>query len=139
MRMKEDAMLNGQLKAGYNIQMGTENRYIIGYSIHEKTDDTTTLIPHQEEMKAQIGTLPKNIITDTGYGSEENYAYLEQNQTGNYVKYNYFHAEKKRKFKENVCRVENLPYDEETNTFTCPEEKSWFILRQGKQEPTTII
>lgn len=44
--MKEDAMLNGQLKAGYNIQMGTENRYIIGYSIHEKTDDTTTLIPH---------------------------------------------------------------------------------------------
>lgn len=33
MRMKEDAMLNGQLKPGYNIQIGTENRYIVGFTI----------------------------------------------------------------------------------------------------------
>lgn len=123
MRMKEDAMLNGQLKPGYNIQMGTENRYIVGYSVHAKPNDTTTLIPHLEELKEQIGRLPHNIIADGGYGSEENYAYLERNHLGNYVKYNYFHAEKKKKFRENIYRTENLPYDEETNTYTCPAGK----------------
>ena len=30
MRMKEDHMRNGQLKPGYNVQMGTENQFIIG-------------------------------------------------------------------------------------------------------------
>ena len=46
MRMKEDAVLNGQLKSGYNIQMGTENRCVVGYSVHAKPGDMTTLIPH---------------------------------------------------------------------------------------------
>ena len=40
MRMKEDAMLNGQLKPGYNIQVGTENRYIVGFTIHPNPTDT---------------------------------------------------------------------------------------------------
>lgn len=29
MRMKEDHMKNGQLKAGYNVQVGTENQFIV--------------------------------------------------------------------------------------------------------------
>lgn len=28
MRMKEDAMRNGQTKPGYNLQIGTENQFI---------------------------------------------------------------------------------------------------------------
>ena len=36
MRMKEDAMLNGQLKPGYNIQVGTENNFVIGYDVFPK-------------------------------------------------------------------------------------------------------
>ena len=43
MRMKEDAMLNGQLKPGYNIQIGTENRYIVGLTIHPNPTETKTL------------------------------------------------------------------------------------------------
>ncbi len=35
MRMKEDAMLNGQLKPGYNIQVGTENNFVIGYDFKQ--------------------------------------------------------------------------------------------------------
>lgn len=33
MRMKEDHMLNGQLKPGYNIQVGKENNFVIGYDV----------------------------------------------------------------------------------------------------------
>ncbi|WP_414617080.1 transposase [Treponema sp.] len=44
MRMKEDHMLNGQLKPGYNIQVGTENNFVNGseenYDYLEKKEFT---------------------------------------------------------------------------------------------------
>ena len=120
MRMKEDHMLNGQLKPGYNVQIGTENRFILGYSIHQKPTDTTTLIPHLEKVKQKTGHVPSTVIADAGYGSEENYAYLEKKRIDSYVKFNYFHMENKRKFRKNPFRKENLPYDSATDSFTCP-------------------
>lgn len=39
MRMKKDPMCNGQLKAGYNIQMGTKKQFILGYSTHQRAED----------------------------------------------------------------------------------------------------
>ena len=34
MRMKEDPMKNGQLKAGYNVQISTHNQFILHYTPH---------------------------------------------------------------------------------------------------------
>lgn len=34
MRMKEDHMRNGQLKPAYNVQISTNNQYIVTYSLH---------------------------------------------------------------------------------------------------------
>lgn len=34
MQMKEDHMRNRSLKAGYNVQVGTEGQYIVGFSVH---------------------------------------------------------------------------------------------------------
>jgi len=123
MRMKEDHMNNGQLKAGYNVQIGTENQFIVGYSIHQKSTDTTFLIPHLEKLKTHLNKLPENIIADAGYGSEENYEYIENNELGDFVKYNYFHKEQTKKFKEDKFRVENLPYDSDKDEYTCPAGK----------------
>jgi len=105
MRMKEDPMRNGQLKAGYNAQIGTENQFILGYSIHQKPSDTTTLIPHMKRTEEMTGMIPDNIITDAGYGSEENYAFIESKGMGNYVKHLYFHRDQKKKFRENIFRA----------------------------------
>ncbi|KYD22824.1 hypothetical protein B4110_3847 [Parageobacillus toebii] len=77
MRMKEDHMKNGQLKPGYNVQMGTEGQFIIGYSLHQRAGDTQCLIEHLEHVKQYI-PLPQNIIGDSGYGSEENYTYFRR-------------------------------------------------------------
>ena len=88
MRMKDDYMKNGQLKPAYNVQITTENQFILNYSIHQKPGDTTTLIPHLKLMKDLIGFIPKNIIADAGYGSQENYQYLKDSKLSNYVKYN---------------------------------------------------
>lgn len=125
MRMKEDPMKNGQVKAGYNVQIGTENQFILGYSIHQKPGDTTTFIPHMKKLKEMTGRMPENIIADAGYGSEENYAFIERHNLGNYVKYPNFHREQRRKFKDEIFRVENLPYDPVNDEFTCPSGKKF--------------
>jgi len=135
MRMKEDAMLNGQLKPGYNIQIGTENRYIVGYSIHSNPTDTKTMIPHLKHLEEKLGKLPENIVADAGYGSEENYEYLEEKKLGSYVKYNKFHWEKKRKNRENPYLTENLPYDRETDSYTCRNGKK--LIHRGNRKYVT--
>ena len=33
MRMKDDHMQNGQLKAGYNLQIATNHQYVLGYDV----------------------------------------------------------------------------------------------------------
>ncbi len=51
MRMKDDHMGNGQLKAGYNVQIGTEDQFVLGYSIHQNPGDPGCLIPHLSKRK----------------------------------------------------------------------------------------
>ena len=87
MRMKEDHMLNGQLKPGYNIQVGTENNFVIGYDVFANPTDTRTFIPHLENVQKRLGCKFKFAIADAGYGSEENYDYLEKNEITGIVKY----------------------------------------------------
>jgi transposase len=123
MRMKEDHMLNGQLKPGYNWQISTENQIILGYSIHQTTNDTNTLQPHLESLKETLGKMPDVLIADAGYGSEENYKYLDDNDVEAFVKYQYFHKEQSKKWKDDPYRTENLAYDENEDSYTCPMGK----------------
>lgn len=121
MRMKEDSMKNGQLKAGYNIQTGTEEQYVVGFSVHQRPGDPGCLIPHMEETKQQRGgQQPKNAIADSAYGSEENYTYLEREGIQPFVKYNTFYQETKPGRNPNPFAAENMPYDAAQDIFTCP-------------------
>jgi transposase len=121
MRMKDDHLQNGQLKAGYNIQMGTEEQFVVGYSLHQRPGDPGFLIPHLEETQRQRGgQQPQNVVADSTYGSEENYAYLEQAGMQAFVKYNTFNQETKPRRKPKPFAAENMPYDETQDTFPCP-------------------
>jgi hypothetical protein len=120
MRLKEDHMKNGQLKAAYNPQISTENQFVTHLSIHQKPTDTTTLIPHLEGFTDRYGRQSNEIVADAGYGSEENYIYLEEGNMDGYVKYNYFHKEQKPKFKKDIRKVENLHYHAHEDVFICP-------------------
>jgi transposase len=123
MRMKEDAMKNGQLKAAYNIQIGTENQFVVGFSLHQEAGDTNCLIPHLEKVKGWLEKLPLHVVSDAGYGSEENYAYLDREKVGNYLKYAGFDREQKKRFKPDPFKAENMPYDAEKDEFTCPNQQ----------------
>jgi len=122
MRMKEDHMRNGQLKAGYNIQMGTENQFVLGYSIHQRPGDPGCLKPHLEKLRDWLGEYPEVLVADAGYGSEENYAYLKEKRIAACVKYNTFHYEqKKRAKKKRKYQAENFSYEADTDQYICPQ------------------
>jgi hypothetical protein len=130
MRVKEDHMLNGQLKPGYNWQIGTENQYILGYTIHQNPTDTTTLPAHMKAFKETLGKMPDVLVADAGYGSEENYQYLEKNGVEAFVKYNYFHAEQTKKFKSDPFKSENLQYNADDDYYICPSGQKMSFFRE---------
>jgi transposase len=123
MRMKDDPMRNAHPKPAYNIQIGTEDQFVVGFSVHQRPADNGCLIPHLEGLKAQLGRLPKKVIADAGYGSEENYVYLDEQGLEAYVKYNTFHQEQKKRSRKKHFLVDQFPYDEAQDQFLCPAEK----------------
>lgn len=121
MRMKEDHMQNGQLKPGYNIQISTNNQIITNYDSFPNPTDTLTLPAHIDSFKELYNETPQIVTTDAGYGSEENYQYLEENNCTAYVKYNYFHQEQKGdRLKKYPFAAEHLYYNVENDFYVCP-------------------
>ena len=130
MRMKEDYMLNGQLKPGYNWQISTQNQYILDYTLHQRPTDTATLPVHLESLKETTGTVPGAVVADAGYGSEQNYEYLENNGIEAFVKFNNFHKEQTSKWKENPHRIENLHYNKERDCYYCPMGQAMTFIHE---------
>ncbi|WP_251032311.1 IS1182 family transposase [Mesobacillus foraminis] len=124
MRMKDDYMKNGQLKAGYNIQIATEGQYALAYSIFPNPTDTRTLIPFLNEIEQHYFELPKHIVADAGYGSEQNYDDILSNREREaLITYNMYLKEQKKKYKQNEFNPDNWQYDEVADAFTCPNQK----------------
>jgi hypothetical protein len=66
------------------------------------------------------GAFPKKAVADSGYGSEENYEFMEANDVEAFVKYPLFHKEQHRPFLQDISRPENLHYNEEEDYYVCP-------------------
>lgn len=133
MRMKEDAMLNGQLKPGYNVQISTENQFITNFGIYQRPTDTLTMISYLESFKNRYGMQSEEIVADSGYGSEENYEYMFRNGMTPYVKYNMFHVEQRRGCRNNPFRVSNLFYNPQDDFYVCPMGQKMKFIRQEKR------
>ena len=120
MRMKEDAMNNGQTKPGYNLQIGTENQFITDFGLFPNPTDTLTMPLFLTSFMRRYGHMASTAVADSGYGSEDNYRFMEENDVEAYVKYNYFHKEQTRSFKNDPFRIENLYYNAEEDYYICP-------------------
>ena len=120
MHMKEDAMRNGQTKPGYNVQISTENQYITVYDFFPNPTDTLTLPSYLQTGFDLYGRFPDTVCADSGYGSEQNYEVMEQMGIEAFVKYNWFHKEQHRPFREDAFRQENLYYNEQEDYYVCP-------------------
>ncbi|MFS7208196.1 IS1182 family transposase [Carnobacterium divergens] len=121
MRMKDDHMKNGQLKAAYNLQIATNSQYILGYDLFSNPTDTRTLRPFLTTLKECFFELPNYIVADAGYGGEENYqAVLEDYERTPLITYAMYYKEQKKKFKQNPFLPANWSYQELDDTFICP-------------------
>lgn len=134
MRMKEDAMRNGQTKAGYNVQIGTEKQFILSYLIGQKPSDSNLLGSYIEKIKVLNRIKPQKLVADAGYGSEENYDYLENENIEAYVKYNYFDRENRPRYKPDNYRAEGMEYDEYSDEYKCPNNQTLTYLYTSNQK-----
>ena len=123
MQMKDDHMGNGQLKPGYNIQLGVEAEYIVGVDVSSDLNDTHALLPLLERMEKKGGIKHQDVTTDAGYESEETYVEVKKRGQTTYIKPLNYERSKKRSFRKNAYLRENMPYDAERDCFTCPAGK----------------
>ena len=119
MRMKEDAMLNGQLKPAYNLQLGVDSGYISWLTLSPRPTDTMTLIPFLKGLEASLGHRYPVVVADAGYESEENYSFLEDRKMTAVIKPANYEISKTRKYRKDISRKENMPYDPEGDFYTC--------------------
>jgi transposase len=120
MRMKDDHLQNGQLKPAYNVQIGTEKQFFTHFDFFPNPTDYLTFIPFNNNFKERYQKMPKKEIADSGYGSEENYEFMQINDIVPFVKYPLFHAEQKRKYKNDTFLAQNLYYNADNDYFVCP-------------------
>jgi len=139
MRTKDDHLGDGQLKPCYNLQLGTEDQFIINYTVHQTPSDMAAFTDHMDDTLQVLASIdaprPKRAGGDAGYGSEENYEYLEQNQIEAYLKYPGFHQEQKGKGHKNPFHYTHLYYNAEHDYYVCPMGQH-MELQQVKEEKT---
>ena len=119
MRLKEDAMLNGQLKPAYNLQHGIDAQYITWLDLSSHPTDALTLVPFLKDMEGHLPFKYSEIVADAGYESEEAYVFMEENGQEAYVKPQNYEISKTRKYRQDISRRENMSYDSEKDEYIC--------------------
>jgi transposase len=129
MHMKEDHMRNSQLKPGYNLQIAIENGYAVGIDISSERSDMYTLIPLMERLEKNFPTHHfKNIVCDAGYESEENYQYINEHEYISYIKPANYETQKKRSFKKQIGKRENMQYDQDKDEYICAKGRKLKVV-----------
>ena len=119
MHMKDDHMRNAQLKPGYNVQIAVDSEYIVAAGIFQDRNDVWTLIPFLKTMEGKLGLRYPSVTADSGYESEEGYSFLRENRQKPYIKPQVYEKWKKRSFKKDISKRENMGYNEKADTYTC--------------------
>lgn len=135
MRMKEDAMKNGQLKPAYNLQHGVDGEYITWLTLGPSPTDTTTLKPFLLETEEYLDFKYTKIVADAGYESEENYTFLDHNGQLSFIKPLNYEISKTRKYKNDISRLHNMTYDEENDLYICKNNKK--LINDGTFNQTS--
>lgn len=134
MHMKDDHMRNAQLKPGYNVQIAVDSEYIVAADIFQDRNDVWTLVPFLKELEKKLEIRYPSITADSGYESEEGYTYLREQKQKPYIKPQTYGKWKKRSFKKDISKRENMGYDETNDTYTCHAGKKLQPIFLKKQK-----
>ena len=116
MRMKEDHMLNGQLKPAYN-----------------------TLIPVLKKHQRAFGDTLEAVTADSGYCSEKNLMYLKGEGIQSYIKLQDHEKRKTRAYKEDIGKYYNMTYAifEDEHHYICHDGRQLRHIRTENREQRT--
>lgn len=129
MRMKEDHMRNGQLKPAYNVQIAVNSEYITGIEAFSNRTDVGTFIPFMHKLELAHKQRYEEVTADAGYESLDNYLYLEANGQMSFIKPSNYEAQKTKKFRAQIGRIENMKYDQEDDFFICAEGRRLYCRK----------
>ena len=74
MRLKDQSPFDKLLAGAYNLQMGAQNQYVLGYSVHSNAADKVNLADHLQGLSFR----PDWLCADGGYGSLYNFEHLDR-------------------------------------------------------------
>jgi len=74
MRLKDQSPFDKLLAPAYNLQMGAQHQYILGYSLHSNAADKVNLADHLDSLSFT----PEWLCADGGYGSLYNFDDLDE-------------------------------------------------------------
>lgn len=130
MRMKEDHMRNGQLKPAYNVQIAVNSEYITGVEVFRNRTDYGTMIPFLRELEHHHGARYEKVVADAGYERLDNYLYLEANGQTSFIKPQNYEEAKKKFFKRQTGRIENMTYLEDEDCYVCAAKRKLLLRRE---------
>ena len=126
MRMKDDHMMNSQLKAAYNVQIAVENYFIVHTYVSNDRTDYNTLIPVVQKHIHTFGEVLREVTADSGYCSEKNLLFLKEHSIESYIKLQDHEQRKTRAYKENIGKYYNMT----TQIF---EDEHFYICHDGRE------
>lgn len=135
MHMKDDHMLNGQLKPAYNLQHAVNSGFIVAAGIFPNPTDVMTLKPFLNQMEDDLSFAFERIVCDAGYESEENLSFLRAKGIEAYIKPANYEQIGTKKFAKEIGRKENMRYDKEQDCYLCHNGKE--IKRSGSRRVKT--
>lgn len=121
----------------YNPQNMTENQFILVTTVPNSAWDIWELIPTIKKFHEKYGEYPEKQVADKGYGSEENYRYLEEKGIASYIP----HTEAQIKIWEYTYNAERNEYkDKEWTVYVFKQNngKWWVKWRPKKWESIDI-
>lgn len=126
MRMKDDHMLNGQLKPAYNVQIAVENYFIVHAYVSNDRTDYNTLIPVIQKHINAFGEVLKEATADSGYCSEKNLLFCKEHNIESYIKLQDHEQRKTRTYKENIGKYYNM-------TIRIFEDEHFYVCHDGRE------
>lgn len=123
-------MRNGQLKPEYNVQIAVNSEYIPGVDVFSNRTDYGNLVPFMKYLQKMQQTKYEKVTADAGYKSLENNLFLEQNGRESFIKPANYEAQKTKKFKRQIGRIENMRYDIAEDCFLCAQSRKFPLRRE---------
>ena len=133
MHMKDDHMLNGQLKPAYNLQHIVNSGFIAMVGIFPNPGDVLTLKPFLQQIEESLDLRFKRIVCDAGYESEENLKYLQAKGIEAFVKPGNYEQIGTKRFAAQIGKKENMAYDPDGDFYICHNGKRIQKTKERKQ------